>query len=834
MGLLQRIAGLFSGRSNRVAPTTAPAVTPGRHGEVDALPRSSAAERVVQQICAEALASSREWRIKLSESPRWQALKTNPPELQAAVLMAALDRRSGRASHRRDDWRAQDLRKSMVSQLVRRALPFDEDQLGVLLDAWLEQPYSLENGLPGNSILGAVERYAESAGLTARLKRVLERLHARALRAGGFGQGPTRACLGLARRIEALLNPSPSQVVTLPSGPFGQRFLGLVAAAPEQDRPLWSALAKLAIEAGDKSKPTRLWLETARCVVQAMDAARLAAGISWLLEGTTPDPARRDASLDILRGLIWASACLDPGEMAGLIGRFAELCFRKVPGVGARSISLGNAALWALSEMAGEPRAAAELFRLRQKIRYPSTRKTIDNRLGELAQRSGQSVEEMEDLSLPDFGLDADGGLTLAFGQARAEVALQACGLSVSWFNAAGKPVKAAPAEVRADHGVALAAAQRLMKELDEARAAQVLRLEQAWLEDRSWTFGDWQSRFHRHRLRRPIVEALIWRVGQIEILPVAGVPTDVHGQAHDFPPEARVTLWHPLDSEPEQVLAWRQRILSLGLTQPIKQAHREVYVLTDAERQTRIYSNRFAAHILRQHQFRALCQSRGWAYDLMGGWDGWNVPTRPLPKHGLTVEYQVETVDDGQHSASGVSLHLASDQVRFTNTQNAPVELEAVSPIVLSEVLRDVDLFVAVTSVANDPGWTDGGPDGRNGAYWREWAFGDLGQSAATRRELIAWIVPKLSIADKLTVTDKFLIVQGRRQTYAIHFGSSNIQIRPSNRYLCIVPDRAPPEAAGLRLPFTGDGMLSTILAKAFMLVDESKIRDPTILQQL
>ena len=42
------------------------------------------------------------------------------------------------------------------------------------------------------------------------------------------------------------------------------------------------------------------------------------------------------------------------------------------------------------------------------------------------------------------------------------------------------------------------------------------------------------------------------------------------------------------------------------------------------------------------------------------------------------------------------------------------------------------------------------------------------------------------------------------------------------------------PPEANDICLPFSGDGLLSTILAKAFLLVDESKITDKTILQQL
>jgi len=838
MELLKRLAGLFGRQGDGLRAEASPAALPTSRPKspLEAPPRDGEARRVLHQVCEEAVAASADrWRVELSDSARWQAVKHDAPELQIALMWAAIDRsaRGGSAYGGRGSQVA-ELRKSMVSQLLRRNLPFAEADLVKLLGAWLRQPHSLEYGLPGNSMLGAVERYAERAGLSQALRQVLDRLRSRALAAGYFGQGPTKYSQGVAQRIAKLLDPSASRAFALPAGPFGERFQDLLSKLPERERRPWSSLASLAVDAGDKSKPTRKWLEAASLETQVIDGASLMAEVSRLLDGTTPDPARPDSSLDILKGLIWTSTLLDHGEMAGQVGRFAEKCFRKVPGAGARSVKLGNAAIWALSEMAGEPRAAAELFRLRQKIKYPSTRKVIDDRLAELARRTGQGVEDLEDLSLPDFGLGHDGTATFNFGEARADLALQATGLDLGWFNGAGRPVKSVPMEVRSDHRDELVAFQRLTKEIDEARAAQVLRLEHSWFEDRSWSFADWQTRYQKHPLRRPIVEALIWRIDSCDVLSVAGALTDLRGQARDFPEEARVTLWHPLDSEPQQVLAWRQRILDVGITQPIKQAHREIYVLTDAERQTRVYSNRFAAHILRQHQFRALCQARGWTYDLMGGWDGWNVPTRVLPKQGLAVEYHVEVVDDGQHSGSGVSLHLASDQVRFVDARKHPVELEAVSPIVLSEVLRDVDLFVAVTSVANDPGWTDGGPDGRHGGYWREWAFGELGQSAATRRELITWIVPKLSIADKLEVTGNFLIVQGKRQAYAIHFGSSNIQILPTNRYLCIVPDRSPVEASGLRLPFAGDGMLSAILAKAFLLVDESKIKDPTILRQL
>jgi hypothetical protein len=36
-------------------------------------------------------------------------------------------------------------------------------------------------------------------------------------------------------------------------------------------------------------------------------------------------------------------------------------------------------------------------------------------------------------------------------------------------------------------------------------------------------------------------------------------------------------------------------------------------------DRQTATYSNRFATHIICQHQFLALCHERGWRYQLQG-----------------------------------------------------------------------------------------------------------------------------------------------------------------------------------------------------------------------
>ena len=43
---------------------------------------------------------------------------------------------------------------------------------------------------------------------------------------------------------------------------------------------------------------------------------------------------------------------------------------------------------------------------------------------------------------------------------------------------------------------------------------------------------------------------------------------------------------------------------------------------------------------------------------------------------------------------------------------------------IAVSEVMRDVDLFVGVASVGNDPNWNDGRPDGRYRTYWESYSW--------------------------------------------------------------------------------------------------------------
>jgi hypothetical protein len=358
---------------------------------------------------------------------------------------------------------------------------------------------------------------------------------------------------------------------------------------------------------------------------------------------------------------------------------------------------------------------------------------------------------------------------------------------------------------------------------------------------DRAWTFETWKTRYLDHPLLAGISRRLIWQFEQGKRT-ASGIWHQkgfvaADGKDLETPnAAAKVRLWHPLGVDPDRVQAWRRWLMEHEVTQPFKQAFREIYILTDAERKTHNYSNRFAGHILRQHQFKALCQQRGWSYEFIGEWDQSDpVATKDLSSLKLRAEFWIEPTQSGA-ADSGVSLLVAIDRVRFRTPDRQVVPLTDVPALVFSEIMRDVDLFVSVGTVGNDPQWADTG-DERGRDYWRKWAFGELTVTAAMRREILERLLPKLRIASRCSLAGRFLNVRGSLTTYKIHLGSGHVLMEPNDKYLCIGPDwsRARSKAGDkVFLPFEGDSIFSIILSEAFLLAEDSRIKDETILNQI
>ncbi|MEU8182104.1 DUF4132 domain-containing protein [Micromonospora sp. NPDC049047] len=629
---------------------------------------------------------------------------------------------------------------------------------------------------------------------------------------------------------------------------WADRAIAEIEAMSEERRSRWQALLSHCLLGADKARPTAAWQKSARALLDAVGVDEFTDRLDdWLplvglprslpLRMTTCCPGHIDDfpprladrhNVGVLWGLLWMRAMCPPSEETlRSLGHIAERAARKVPGHGPSSPKLANVAVAVLVDTE-HPAALAQLARLASRLTYKSTLRIVEKGLTKHAEALGVGREDVEEMALPGFGLP----LADKLGDCAYELEVRGIDAVVVWRNADGKVVKAPPAQVRKEHGEELKELKATVTDVGVTLIATRDRLEGLLRRDRTWTVEQWRERFLDHPLARTLARRLIWSVDGVACCWSGDALRTADDTVFEPTADATVRLWHPVD-DPTSAPAWRDFLARHAITQPFKQAHREQYLLTDAERATGTYSNRFAAHIVRQQRLNALLSRRGWSYvQHRDNGASYDAPWVALADWGLRAELNIAGISDA--SVDGVFDTMVTDQLWFARDGRTPVPLEEIPPVVLSEVMRDVDLFVAAAGVGNDPNWFDGGPQGRYRDYWSQNSFGDLTPTAQTRREVLAELIPRLAIGSRCTVTDRFLEVRGDLHTYRIHCGSGNILIAPEDRYLCIIPDSAKAKEPEMFLPFEGDSRLAEIISKALLLAADKKIKDPVILRQL
>ena len=322
----------------------------------------------------------------------------------------------------------------------------------------------------------------------------------------------------------------------------------------------------------------------------------------------------------------------------------------------------------------------SQLSRLAGKVKYDVALRLIEKAMNEAADRNHVSRDDLEAMAVPTFGLDADGVRKEQAGDCEARLAIGREGASLSWSRE-DKALKTVPAKVKEDHPELLKDLNRSLKELEGQLAAQRFRLERQLLSQGTCSIERWKQWYLDHPVVAHFAARIIWEfedggVTQIAI-PWQGGLVDWSSRAVEPSSQSRVRMWHPIRSDVQTILSWRCWLEDHEVRQPFKQAHREVYLLTDAERETGTYSNRFASHIIRQHQFVSLCRERGWKFKAMGSWDSHNTPSLELSQYNLAARFDVEFPeaedgDDESTTAHGVYLAIGTGRVEFVSLKAA------------------------------------------------------------------------------------------------------------------------------------------------------------------
>lgn len=770
------------------------------------------------------------------------SLEEQPEAEQAEILLAIvvrlvwLGRYAAVYRHHTDRMRA------LARRLLRRRPALSAEGWGEALRTAAQADAITGPLLPLRALLHQLERLAEDGDLERPVMRGLELLLGSSALNLEHSEGRQ-----LAMRVERLLGRTPAHPGGLDSAdPWATQILLDLEQMEPARRHLWQQLWDQGSLPGH-ARPTQRWLRSCQEHLEELGTeAFTTSALAWLRQasqhlrrGAGPDPKAwrvpwGEHNEERLKELIWACGEVEDKALAASVGELAELCFRKAAQAGPRAPRLGHACLESLGRL-GLPLGLEHLTRLKVQVRYPSAQKLIDKELEALAERHQLSEQDREELSLSDHGLDASGSLQIKVGAWRAEVDVtDRWSVDLRWRRADGQLQKSAPAQLKRYHDQALEAVTAQVRDLQAALQSEKERLERLLRGRRSWPLERWRQLYLTHHLRRPLAQGVIWQFihqGQIQTgIWHQGQLVNVCDRPLHLPAQTQVMLWHPAEGPPTEALMWRTWLQAQQREQPFKQAHREVYRLQEDEEKTRLYSNRLAGSFLKQHQLAALCQQRGWRYHLQGVFfDQGDIPTLELPEWDLQAQLHVEPVmDQALVADSRICLFVTSGPVRFLRQTPTPeaAPLPELPPRVFSEVMRDVDLFVGITSQGQDPTWFDHAlPDAQS---WPV-AFGPLDEESEHRRQLLLRLAPQLGIADRLSLEERFLVVRGHWHTYRIHLGSSHVLLE-DDQLLPLVPDRK----AALRrekerpaLDFAQDRTLGLILSKAQLLAHDLQIRD-------
>lgn len=822
--------------------------------------------------------------FQLKTSQVGQQILAKSPEEQAAIVLAML-----RWLRQQEIAIQAILQQATPDSLIGRDFEIDPFYILLAINVLLEQNIllteaevieiltsnlDLETAYPLQlkPICKVVTNYLQKYPLTPDLKSVLKQFCDHAEGAYYYRKEVNK----LIPELRKALTPDTDIYLPIVAGEaWADVALQEIQTLAKPQQGVWAKLLSLCLQ-GTDSKPSSKWLKSAELLLSELGVDRFRSAVltwfplvdkprtepiqSWNQWLPDPNPLLNDRNADILKGFVWICARTADGELARALANLAVSAYRKAPGVGPRCVRLGNACVWALGQMPGED-AVAQLALLKIKIKFGTAQKEVEKALNAAAARMGLPAAEIEEMAVPAYGLETVGIRREQLGEFTAELIVTGTNaVELRWLKADGQPQKSVPKAVKDHHAEDLKELNQTVKDIQKMLPAQRDRIESLYLQGKTWTLVNWQARYLNHPLVGTLARRMIWQFTEGKNSSSGIWQSDhlvnQHGQPLDWlTANTQVELWHPITASTETILTWRNWLVENQIPQPFKQAHREIYLLTDAERQTETYSNRFAAHILKQHQFNALCGQRGWKNKLRLMVDDTYPPaTLFMPAWGLRAEFWVEGIGSNygvDTTDAGTYLYLATDQVRFyplsvgENSTHAygggyggaagePTPLAEIPALVLTEVLRDVDLFVGVASVGNDPNWTDGGPEGRYRDYWYDYSFGELSETAKVRQQLLQRLIPRLKIVDRCEFQDKFLVVRGQFRTYKIHLGSGNILMEPNNQYLCIVPDRSLQTSNPVFLPFEGDTTLSLILSKAFLLADDTNIKDRSILSQI
>ncbi|AUC23534.1 hypothetical protein BTO15_16140 [Polaribacter sejongensis] len=367
----------------------------------------------------------------------------------------------------------------------------------------------------------------------------------------------------------------------------------------------------------------------------------------------------------------------------------------------------------------------------------------------------------------------------------------------------AGKSLKNIPAKLRKDKQIIALKENKTYLSRQYSRTR--LSLENAMINEDEFTALEIHNMM-QHPIVKVMLSKLVMYVPEKEISGFynESILTDANGKTHQLEENDLLVIAHA--SHLYKAVEWdmyQKYLFAERLTQPFKQVFRELYLVTDDEREHSNRSERYQGHQIQPKKTIALLRSRGWTVSMEEGLQkvyhkkGFIATMYAMADWYSPSEAEAPTIED-------ICFHSVDTYQRIPLTE--------IPSVIFSEIMRDIDLVVSVAHV--------GGVDP------------EASHSTMQMRAALAEESARLFKLKNITVKERFVFIKGTFGEYSIHLGSG--QVSKNGLALSIIPVHSQ-HRGRMFLPFVDDDPKSAeIISKMKLLSEDNKIQDPTILAQI
>lgn len=331
------------------------------------------------------------------------------------------------------------------------------------------------------------------------------------------------------------------------------------------------------------------------------------------------------------------------------------------------------------------------------------------------------------------------------------------------------------------------------------------LSLETAMVNEDEFFVNELQNIF-LHPVVKPMLDKLVFfnKEKGISGFWIDGKLKDASEKTHSLQANDALCIAH--SSHLYQNVEWdlyQRYLFQEKIIQPFKQVFRELYIITENEKETATRSERYQGHQIQPKKTIALLRTRGWTVNYEEGLQ------KVFHKQGFMVQLQAMA---DWYSPSDVEAPTLEHVVFRAIKSYLSIPLVDINPVLFSETMRDVDLVVSVAHV--------GGVDP------------EASHSTMEMRAVLARESARLFKLENITVKERHVLINGTLGDYSIHLGSGKVS--KNGLALSIIPVHSQ-HRGRLFLPFIDDDPKSAeIISKMKLLAEDHKIQDPTVLAQI